>query len=133
MVAVGFTMIGLGLWTVWAWWRGRLEQSRLLLWLLTLSVLGPQIANQAGWWVAEVGRQPWIVYKLLRTSDALSKVVAANQIVASMVMFMSVYALLFAVFVFLLNEKIRDGPDEADLVPTGKLGSGLATGEGGAA
>ena len=132
MVAVGFTMIALGLWTVWAWWRERLEHSRLLLWLLTLSVLGPQIANQAGWWVAEVGRQPWIVYKLLRTSDALSKVVAANQIVASMAMFMSTYALLFAVFVFLLNEKIKHGPDEADLVPTGKLGTGLATGEGGA-
>jgi len=132
MVTVGFAMIALGLWTVWAWWRGRLEHSRLLLWLLTLSVLGPQIANQAGWWVAEVGRQPWIVYKLLRTSDALSKVVAANQIVASMVMFMSTYALLFAVFVFLLNEKIKHGPDEADLVPTGKLGTGLATGEGGA-
>ena len=132
MVAVGFAMIGLGLWTVWAWWRGRLGHSRLLLWLLTFSVLGPQIANQAGWWVAEVGRQPWIVYKLLRTSDALSKVVAANQIVASMIMFMSIYALLFAVFVFLLNEKIKHGPDEADLVPTGKLGTGLATGEGGA-
>jgi cytochrome d ubiquinol oxidase subunit I len=132
MVAVGFAMIGLGLWTVWAWWRGSLERSRLLLWLVTLSVLGPQIANQAGWWLAEVGRQPWIVYKLLRTSDALSKVVAANQIIASMVMFVAIYALLFAVFVFLLNEKIRHGPDETDLLPTGKLGTGLATGEGGA-
>ena len=50
-----------------ALWRGRLEDSRLLLGLLTLSVLGPQIANQAGWWAAEVGRQPWIVYGLLRT------------------------------------------------------------------
>jgi cytochrome bd ubiquinol oxidase subunit I len=116
MVAVGFSMIALALWTAWAWWRGRLENSRLLLWLLTFSVLGPQIANQAGWWVAEVGRQPWIVYKLLRTSDALSKVVTANQVATSMVMFMSVYLLLFAVFLFLLNQKIQHGPDDHDLL-----------------
>jgi cytochrome bd ubiquinol oxidase subunit I len=133
MVTVGFSMIALGAWTVWAWWRGRLERSRVLLWLLTFSVLGPQLANQAGWWVAEVGRQPWIVYKLLRTSEALSKVVTAHQVVASMLMFMAVYALLFAVFLFLLNDKIQHGPDDADLVPTGKLGTGLATGEGGVA
>jgi cytochrome bd ubiquinol oxidase subunit I len=115
-----------------AWWRGRLEQSRLLLWLLTLSVLGPQIANQAGWWAAEVGRQPWIVYGLLRTSDALSKVVTANQVAASMIMFMVVYLLLFAVFVFLLNEKIRHGPDDGDLQPAGKWALGFKSATGGA-
>ncbi len=125
MVAVGFGMIGLAAWAGFALWRRRLEESRLLLWLLTLSVLGPQIANQAGWWAAEVGRQPWIVYKLLRTSQALSAVVTAHQVAASMLMFMVVYLLLFAVFLFLLNEKIKHGPDEADLVPTGKLALGL--------
>jgi cytochrome d ubiquinol oxidase subunit I len=125
MVAVGFGMIGLAGWAAFALWRGRLEDSRLLLWLLTFSVLGPQIANQAGWWAAEVGRQPWIVYNLLRTSEALSAVVTANQVAASMVMFMVVYLLLFAVFLFLLNDKIRHGPDEADLVPSGKLALGF--------
>ena len=103
----------------------RLDRSRLLLWLLTFSVLGPQIANQAGWWAAEVGRQPWIVYNLLRTSDALSAVVTAGQVAASMVMFMLVYLLLFAVFLFLLNEKIRHGPDDGDLQPAGKWALGL--------
>jgi cytochrome d ubiquinol oxidase subunit I len=116
MVAVGMALIGLALWAAWAAWRGRLEQSRVLLVCLTASVLGPQIANQAGWWTAEVGRQPWIVWKLLRTSEGLSAVVSANHIIASMVMFTIVYLLLFAVFVFLLNEKIRHGPDDADLV-----------------
>ena len=125
MVVVGFALIGLAAWAAFALWRGRLEQSRLLLWLLTFSVLGPQIANQAGWWAAEVGRQPWIVYKLLRTSEALSAVVTAHQVAASMVMFMVVYLLLFAVFVFLLNDKIRHGPDDADLQPAGKLGARL--------
>lgn len=116
MVAVGFALIALAMWAAWALWRGTLENSRGLLWLLVISVLGPQIANQAGWWVAEVGRQPWIVYKLMRTSEGLSAVVSANQIVASMVMFTLVYALLFAVFVYLLNAKIAHGPDAADLV-----------------
>jgi len=120
MIAVGFALIALSAWAAWALWRGRLEKSRLLLVCLTLSVLGPQIANQAGWFAAEVGRQPWIVYKLLRTSDALSKVVTANQVVASMVMFMTVYALLFAAFLYLLNDKIQHGPDETDLTPSGK-------------
>jgi cytochrome d ubiquinol oxidase subunit I len=115
-----------------AWWRGRLEDSRVLLWLLTLSVLGPQIANQAGWWAAEVGRQPWIVQGLLRTHQGLSPVVTAGQVAASIAMFTLVYLLLFAVFVFLLNGKIRHGPDDSDLQPAGKWAPGFGAGaEGG--
>ena len=93
-----------------------------MLWLLVLSVLGPQIANQAGWFAAEVGRQPWIVQGLLRTSEGLSAVVKANMVVTSIILFGAVYVLLFAVFVYLLNDKIQHGPDEADLTPSGKLG-----------
>jgi len=92
-----------------------------MLWLLVLSVLGPQIANQAGWFAAEVGRQPWIVQGLLRTSEGLSAVVKANMVLTSMILFTAVYVLLFAVFVYLLNDKIQHGPDEADLTPSGKL------------
>lgn len=133
MVGIGFAMIGLGLWAAWALWRKTLENSRALLWLLVVSVLGPQIANQAGWWAAEVGRQPWIVYKLMRTSAGLSAVVHANQIVASLIMFTLVYLLLFAAFIFLLNEKIKHGPDDSDLTPTGKLALGFKETKAGAA
>jgi cytochrome d ubiquinol oxidase subunit I len=133
MVAIGFFLIALALWAAWALWRGTLEKSRALLALLVFSVVGPQIANQAGWWVAEVGRQPWIVYKLLRTSQGLSAVVHANQIVASLIMFTVVYLLLFAAFIFLLNEKIKHGPDAADLQPRGKLALGFKPTNGGAA
>jgi cytochrome d ubiquinol oxidase subunit I len=132
MVAIGFALIGLAAWAVWALWRGTLENSRTLLWLLVVSVLGPQVANQAGWWTAEVGRQPWIVYQLLRTSQGLSAVVSANQIVASLIMFTAVYLLLFAAFIFLLNDKIRHGPDATDLQPTGKLALGFKPAPGGA-
>lgn len=133
MVAIGFALIGLAVWAAWALWRGTLENSRALLWLLVLSVLGPQVANQAGWWAAEVGRQPWIVYQLLRTSQGLSAVVTANQVLVSMLMFMGVYLLLFAAFVFLLNDKIQHGPDETDLQPTGKLALGFKASNGGGA
>lgn len=134
MITIGGVLIGLAVWGLWAWSRGRLAESRPLLWCLTFSVLGPQIANQAGWWAAEVGRQPWIVYKLLRTSDALSKVVTANQVMASMVMFITVYLLLFAVFVYLLNSKIQHGPDDADLLdPYEKLSQGFRREKGGVA
>jgi cytochrome d ubiquinol oxidase subunit I len=119
MVAIGFALIGLALMAAVQLWRGKLFSQRWLLGLLVVAVLGPQLANQLGWFSAEVGRQPWIVQGLLRTADGLSKVVRAEAIVASLVMFTFVYALLFAVFVYLLNHKIQHGPDEADLIPHG--------------
>lgn len=132
MVAIGMGLIALAGWSFFLSQRGKLENSRGTLWLLTFAVLGPQIANQAGWWAAEVGRQPWIVYKLLRTSEALSKVVTAHQVAASMVMFMAVYSLLFAVFVFLLNSKIQHGPDDADLLdPYENIAGALRSVKGG--
>jgi cytochrome d ubiquinol oxidase subunit I len=131
MVGIGCALIGLAAWAAVALWRGRLEDSPLLLWLLTLSVLGPQIANQAGWCAAEVGRQPWIVYGLMRTFQGLSPVVTAGQVATSIAMFTLVYLLLFSVFVFLLNEKIRHGPDDSDLQPSGKWALGLRPKAGG--
>jgi cytochrome d ubiquinol oxidase subunit I len=59
-----------------------------------------------------MGRQPWVVYGLLRTSDALSKTVTANQVLFSLILFMVVYALLLALFLYLLNKKIKHGPEE---------------------
>jgi cytochrome d ubiquinol oxidase subunit I len=101
-------------------WRNKLFQTRWLLWVLVFSVLGPHIANQLGWLSAEVGRQPWIVYDLLRTSDALSAAVRASQVLTSLVLFGLVYLLLLILFVYLLNEKIQHGPDDAS-VREGKL------------
>jgi cytochrome d ubiquinol oxidase subunit I len=102
-------------------WENSAFEKRWLLWVLVLSVLGPQIANQAGWFAAEIGRQPWIVYHVLRTSEGLSAVVGANVVLASLILFTVIYFLLFAVFIYLLNDKIQHGPDDADLVPSGKL------------
>jgi cytochrome d ubiquinol oxidase subunit I len=81
---------------------------------MILSVAFPQIANQAGWITAEMGRYPWIVYGLLRISDGLSKAVVAEQILGSTIMFSTVYLLLLALFLFLLDHKIKRGPDDTD-------------------
>jgi cytochrome d ubiquinol oxidase subunit I len=121
MVAVGLAMIAVAGLGFLYYWRGSLFEKRWLLWLLVLSVLGPQVANQAGWFAAEVGRQPWIVQGLLRTPQGLSVVVQANTVVAAILLFGAVYLLLFAVFVYLLNDKIQHGPDDGDLLPGGKL------------
>lgn len=121
MVAIGFAMVGIAALGFLYFRQGSLSERRWLLWILVFSVLGPQVANQAGWFAAEIGRQPWIVYKLMRTSEALSAVVQANVVLASLVLFAVIYFLLFAVFIYLLNDKIQHGPDAADLVPSGKL------------
>jgi cytochrome d ubiquinol oxidase subunit I len=121
MVAIGVGLMAVAVLGAVQWWRGRLFEQRWLLWVMVLSVLGPQLANQLGWFAAEVGRQPWIVYGLLRTSAGLSAVVKANAVLSSLVLFTFIYLLLFAVFIYLLNDKIKHGPDETDLEPHGKL------------
>lgn len=110
MVAIGMFLIALTLYASWLSFKNKLFDKRWMLWIFVWSVLLPQIANQTGWFAAEMGRQPWVVYGLLKTSDALSKSVSANQIVFSLIMFMVVYLLLFVLFLYLLNKKIIHGP-----------------------
>jgi len=135
MVGIGFALIGIAALGFLYFKKGTLQggcdasshgatgasRPRWLLWLMVFSVLGPQLANQLGWFSAEVGRQPWIVYGVMRTPAALSAVVKANVVLTSLIMFTLIYFLLFAVFIYLLNEKIQHGPDDADLTPSGKL------------
>ncbi len=110
MVAIGMILIVLSLYAAWLSYKGKLFDKRWLMQVFVLSVLLPQIANQAGWFAAEMGRQPWVVYGLLRTSDALSRAVSANQVLFSLIMFLVVYLLLFVLFLYLLNKKIKHGP-----------------------
>jgi len=121
MVAIGFALMAIAALGFLYFRHGSLPERRWLLWLLVFSVLGPQFANQLGWFAAEVGRQPWLVYGLMRTPAGLSAVVQANVVLTSLIMFTFIYGLLFAVFIYLLNDKIQHGPDDADLVPSGKL------------
>jgi len=115
MIAIGMTLIALTVWASWQWWRGKLFDNKILLIAFAWSVLLPQIANQAGWFAAEMGRQPWVVYGLLRTSNALSNVVKAEQVLTSLILFTLVYASLFVLFLYLLNKKIKHGPTFSSL------------------
>ena len=112
MVMIGMGMIGLCMLGCFLWRRGSLFTNVGVLRLLMVAGVGPQIANQAGWVTAEVGRQPWIVYGLLRTAQGVSRSVGAGQVLTSIMLFACVYALLFCLFIFLLVHKIRIGPVE---------------------
>lgn len=111
MVAIGMVLIGLTLLGSFLLWRKRLFTQRWLMWVFVGAVLLPQIANQVGWYTAEVGRQPWVVYGLLKTSDALSTSLKANQVLFSLILFTLVYVVLFGLFLYLLNKKIQHGPE----------------------
>lgn len=116
MVAIGLTLILLSLYACFEWWRGKLFDKKWLLWIFVFAVILPQLANQFGWYTAEMGRQPWVVYGLLRTSQAFSQAVTANHILFSLIMFIFIYVLLFALFLFLLNRKIQSGPLEEKFI-----------------
>ena len=92
-------LIGLNLLGILLWRFGKLFHERWLLWLYVMSVLGPQIGNQVGWATTEIGRQPWVVYGLMRTAEGVSKSVGAEQILGSLILFTLIYILLFALFI----------------------------------
>lgn len=112
MVAIGMLLIFLTLYASFLWWRGKLFKKKWLLWIFVFAVFLPQIANQVGWFAAEMGRQPWVVYGLLRTDQAFSQAVSDNQILFSLILFFFVYSLLFVLFIYLLHKKIKHGPYE---------------------
>jgi len=112
MISIGMFLIGLTLYASFLWWRGTLFDKKWLLQIFAFSVLLPQIANQVGWFAAEMGRQPWIVYGHLRTDEGFSQEVSANQIVFSLVLFLVVYTILFLLFLYSMNKKIKHGPYE---------------------
>jgi cytochrome bd ubiquinol oxidase subunit I len=111
-------MIGLGSYFVlvsglalYFWWRGTLRAKRWMLWTLVFSIIGPYISNHAGWGVAEVGRQPWIVYGLLRTADGYSPSISGGEVLFTIIMFSLIYICLFCLWIYLMDMKIRKGPE----------------------
>jgi cytochrome d ubiquinol oxidase subunit I len=115
MVAIGMALIGISILAFIMMRRGTLWNNKLVLRVLVLSALLPQLANQFGWFAAEMGRQPWVVYGLLRTSEAFSLAVSQQQLVFSLILFAVIYTLLFSLFIYLLNKKIVHGPEDYKL------------------
>jgi len=91
-------------------WRGALFNARWMLWILLLSLPFPYIANTAGWITAEIGRQPWLVYGLMRTADGYSKMVSAGNGLFTLLGFMGMYTVLAILFLFLVRREIEVGP-----------------------
>jgi cytochrome d ubiquinol oxidase subunit I len=127
MVGLGLAMIGLGLWGAWLTLRGGPERSRLFL--KAAVVMGPAgfVAVIAGWTVAEVGRQPWVIWRVMRTAAGVSPV-SAHQVSASLLGFLVVYAVIFAAGVLYILRLMAQGPavqaapDTADRAPGSPLG-----------
>ena len=112
-------MAGLGTWFVllmvvaaFLLWRGRLYSSHWVLWALLLSFPLPYIANTAGWMTAELGRQPWLIYGLMRTSDGYSSTVSAGNGLFTLIGFMGLYTLLGLLFTVLMYREISAGPEK---------------------
>jgi cytochrome d ubiquinol oxidase subunit I len=112
-VMVGLGTIFIAVMTVSAFllWRGKLFDARWMLWVLLLSLPFPYIANTAGWMTAELGRQPWLAYGLMRTADGYSKNVSAGNGMFTLIGFMGMYMVLAILFLFLVYREIAHGPE----------------------
>ena len=111
MVGLGTIFIALLMAAAFLLWRGKLYASRWMLWLLMLSVPLPYIANTAGWMTAELGRQPWLIYGLMRTEHGVSPRVGAGNAWFTLIGFMGLYSVLAILFLFLVWREIEIGPD----------------------
>jgi cytochrome d ubiquinol oxidase subunit I len=117
MVGLGTILLSvMGLALLWLW-RGRLFKATWLLWILMLSAPFPYIATTAGWMTAELGRQPWLVYGLLRTADGASPLVHSGNALFTLLGFLGIYLLLGILFLFLIAETIRHGPAPVESHP----------------
>jgi cytochrome d ubiquinol oxidase subunit I len=110
MVGLGTIFIAISLIAVFLLWRGKLFDAKWMLWILLLSLPFPYIANTAGWLTAELGRQPWVVYGLMRTSEGYSKMVSAGNGTFTLLGFMGMYTVLGILFLFLVRREIEGGP-----------------------
>lgn len=113
MVGIGLLLIGFGLWGGWRLLRGRLAEPGLYLKLAPWLIPLPFIAVLAGWFVTEIGRQPWVVYGLLRVEDALTPSLTGPMALTSLIGYLLVYALIFTAGLIVLKRVILAGPDAA--------------------
>jgi len=111
MVGLGTLFIAIALVAAFLMWRDKLFSSHWMLWILLMTLPFPYIANTAGWMTAELGRQPWLVYSLMRTVDGYSKTVSAGNGLFTLIGFMGMYTVLGILFLFLIRREIERGPE----------------------
>jgi cytochrome d ubiquinol oxidase subunit I len=115
MVGLGTMFIAVMGLSAFLLWRKKLFETRWLMWILMLAAPFPYIANTAGWMTAEIGRQPWLIHGLLRTSDGYSKMVSAGNGLFSLLGFMGMYTVLSILFLFLVYREIDRGPEYVEI------------------
>ncbi len=115
MVGLGTIFIAVMLIAAFLLWRGRLFRTKPMLWVLMLMLPFPYIANTAGWMTAELGRQPWLIYGLLRTSEGYSKTVTAGNGMFTLLGFMGMYTVTSILFLFLIRREIEHGPEPVEV------------------
>jgi cytochrome d ubiquinol oxidase subunit I len=111
MVGLGTLFIAILVIAAWLLVREKLYGSRLMLWIIMLALPFPFIANTAGWITAEVGRQPWLIYGLMRTSAGVSSNVSAGNAWFTLIGFLGTYTILGILFLFLMYREIETGPE----------------------
>jgi cytochrome d ubiquinol oxidase subunit I len=111
MVGLGTIFIAVMVLSAFLLWRERLYSARWMLWILMLAVPLPYIANTAGWMTAELGRQPWLIYGLMRTAQGISPKVGAGNAWFTLIGFMGMYTLLAILWLFLVYREIELGPE----------------------
>jgi len=111
MVGLGTILIALMIAAVFLLWRKKIEQSRWILWSILFALPFPYIANIAGWYTVELGRQPWLVYNLLETTKGISSVVSSGNTLFTLLGFVGLYLLLGFLFLLLVGKIIRKGPE----------------------
>jgi cytochrome d ubiquinol oxidase subunit I len=116
MVGLGTMFIAAMALAAIALWRGKLYHSRPLLWILMLMLPFPYIANTAGWVTAETGRQPWLIYGIMRTPAGVSPHVSAGNALFTLLGFMGIYTILWMLGLLLVYREIDDGPAHAATV-----------------
>jgi len=117
MVLLGTAFAGLMALALWMLWRKRLFRARWMLWTLMLSAPLPYLATAAGWVTAEAGRQPWLVYGLMRTAEGSSPYVSSGNVMLTLLGFLAMYVGMGFLFVILILRVIGEGPED-DPQPT---------------
>lgn len=121
MVGLGTIFILVMLVAAFQLWRGKLFETNWLMWILMLSFPLPFVANTAGWMTAEIGRQPWLVYNLMRTSEGFSPTVSAGNVWFTTLGFMGLYTVMAMLFLFLIWRQIENGVQLLKTPPTDEI------------
>jgi cytochrome d ubiquinol oxidase subunit I len=118
MVGLGTCFVAIMAVSLFLLWRGILFKARWMLWILMLSAPFPFVANTAGWMTAELGRQPWLIYGLMRTENGFSTMVSSGNAMFTLLGFMGMYTVLGILFLFLIRREVEHGPGSDSALAT---------------